>query len=749
MLLLASKTEAFHIVGGEMIYDKLSGNNYRITLKIYRDCLAGPNASNFDGLINSDGSTTTGLITVRTAISNSLINTYDIGVPILTHIPPTINSPCIQTPGGICVDEGIYTYTLNLPALAGGYYIIYQRGNRNGSILNLTQPAGQSATYYAKIPGPEDATNNNSPRYKNFPPIFICNNVTFTFDHSAIDPDGDQLVYSLCPPFMGDPCCSVIGGIPPVNPTQSCPTPPSSCPTEAAGPPYANVNYVTGYNGNYPISSSPAFSINPSTGVLTGKPNLIGQFVVCICVQEFRNGILIDTHFRDFQFNVVPCIVSAISIIADPYQNTISGSSQKCIGLVITFTNQSVNQSNTPTYLWDFGVGNITSDTSSSTNPTYTYADTGTYVVSLITNPGKPCTDTVKKTFYVYPPLKIKFPPHNKQCLVNNAFNFNVTGVYLNSTIFKWDFTSAATPSTATTLTVNNVTFNQAGLYFIKLKAKQFACLDSFIDSIRVIRRPKAKINNLGNSLCDPANVAFTNGSTSDLPLAYLWQFSNGNSSTAFEPTEVFTPTGIYGVTLTVKTTSLCIDTSVFAVSNITVNPKPLAGFTFSPQITTIFDPDIFFNNTASNDVVNWNYAFGDGSGTSFPSEAHRYQEYGDYVITQIVNNQFGCYDTIQQTVKILPEFRFWIPNCFTPDENLLNDFFMPIAIGVINYEFEIFDKWGERIFKTNNPKQGWNGFYKSKECKQDEYVWRITFRNVVTEKNEIHAGHVTLLKNL
>jgi gliding motility-associated-like protein len=72
----------------------------------------------------------------------------------------------------------------------------------------------------------------------------------------------------------------------------------------------------------------------------------------------------------------------------------------------------------------------------------------------------------------------------------------------------------------------------------------------------------------------------------------------------------------------------------------------------------------------------------------------------------------------------------------------------MPIAIGVINYEFEIFDRWGELIFKTTNPKQGWNGYYMNQECKQDTYVWRVTFKNVVTEKNEIHFGHVTLLKH-
>jgi gliding motility-associated-like protein len=292
---------------------------------------------------------------------------------------------------------------------------------------------------------------------------------------------------------------------------------------------------------------------------------------------------------------------------------------------------------------------------------------------------------------------------------------------------------------------INNYDESTNELIFQKLNPNT----NSFIDSVRVLGRPKAKINNLPTSLCDPATVAFSNGSNGDLPMSYFWQFSNGNTSKAYEPVQVFSPPGVYGATLSAFTQSICIDTSVVSVKNVTVHPSPYAGFTFSPQVTSIFDPEITINNLASWDVISWSYLFGDGSGSLFPYEKHIYQEYGNYIIKQIVTNAFGCSDTISQLVKILPEYRFWIPNAFTPDENLLNDYFMPIAIGVINYEFEIFNKWGEKLFSTKNPKQGWNGYFKGQECKQDVYVWRITFKNVVTEKDEVHYGHVSLLKNL
>ena len=716
-----------------MIYDDLGGGNYQITLKVYRDCKTG--LAPFDGL----GSGAAGAYITVYDGSQNLIGVYDIGSPIVTAVPPAINNPCIITPNTVCVEQGIYTYTLNLPPVAGGYYIVYQRCCRNGTILNIVTPGLVGTTYYTHIPGPEAVTFNNSPRFTNLPPIFVCNGLNFTFNHSATDPDGDQLVYSICAPYQGlDGCCPSLYTSPPVGTSSNCVSPPGSCPTQAAPPPYAAVIFKSPYSSSYPIASSPAFSINPTTGILSGTPNMNGQWVFGICVQEFRNNQLIDTHYRDFQINVVTCSVTVVSAIQQQ--------ASKCKGNEFNFVNQSIGGT---TFFWNFGVSGLSSDTSNLISPSYIYPDTGTYVVTLIANPNKPCADTSVKTFYVYPPLDVDFPPTAKQCLKGNAFNFSVTGSYLPQTIFNWNFTSAASPSTSALKNPTNIIFNSSGVFFIKLIAKQLSCVDSVIDSVRVIGPPNAKINNLPTSLCDPAEVAFSNGSSSDLPLTYFWQFSNGNISNAFEPTQVFTPPGVYGVTLTAITNSICIDVSTVSVNNVTVNPSPHAGFTASPQVTSIFDPEIVIKNMASFDVIYWHYLFGDGSESGFPYVRHVYENYGDYVIEQTVTNSFGCKDKTELLVKILPEFRFWVPNTFTPDENLINDTFMPVVIGVSNYVFEVFDRWGQRIFKTNDTKTGWNGFYKSKECQQDVYVWRISFKNVVTEKDEVHYGHVTLLKGL
>jgi gliding motility-associated-like protein len=71
----------------------------------------------------------------------------------------------------------------------------------------------------------------------------------------------------------------------------------------------------------------------------------------------------------------------------------------------------------------------------------------------------------------------------------------------------------------------------------------------------------------------------------------------------------------------------------------------------------------------------------------------------------------------------------------------------MPIVFGVEEYKFDIYDRWGEKIFSTTDTTSGWDGTYKGKLCQQDVYVYMITFLNQVTNRDEYHYGHVTLLR--
>ncbi len=729
LLLLCKLADATHIVGGEIYYDNLGGGNYKITMKVYRDCINGVPPFDDPAFITIYRANQTVFTTLNVALTSSIT------------VPPTNNSPCAPTTAGsACVEEAIYEFMINLPPLAGGYYVAYQRCCRNGTILNLVSPGSVGATYWEHIPGPEVVITNSSPRFSKRPPIYICKGVSIKFDHSAIDPDGDSLVYDLCTPFNGlDQCCPIIGA----NPAAGCP----ACPTVNTPPPYISVPFSPPYTFSYPMASSPAINVNPATGFLNGAPSILGQWVVGVCVSEYRHGVLIGTHHRDFQFNVISCpLLGSAGIQSETTTNNGSGTGY-CNGFTLSYHNAS--QGNNTSYFWDFGDLTSTTDTSYAYNPTYTFHTVGIYTVTLVTNPGNPCSDTTHEVFHVYPLLNPSIITPKGQCVTNNSYSFTASGGFLGTGAFNWNFGPHATPPSATTGTVTNVHFDVAGTYSVAFTVSENGCTATDYDTINVYPVTKASVGNFTLAGCDPLSITFPN-LTDGANLTYLWSFSDGTTSTDEFPTHVFTPPGVYSFSLTAASSQFCLDTSrISAVNSITVNPTPLAGFIGTPTITTIFDADIsFFNTAASEGIVSWYYEFGDGGNSSVINPFHTYATWGDYDVTQTVTNTYGCPNTARLLIRILPEFRFWIPNAFTPgNKDDLNDIFKPSVIGVDEYTFTIFDRWGAVIFQTNDQTVGWNGTYKGSSCKQDVYVWKCDFKNIVSKEYENHIGHVTLVR--
>jgi len=277
---------ASHIVGGEMIYQCLGGYNYQVTLKLYRDCSSPFNAA-FDnpayiGLYDGYGNPVNNFLDIY----GNPTNYTSVALPPTTIISPPPTS-CYTFPANVCVEEADYTTTLYLPPLSGGYTVVYQRCCRNATIQNIINPSSTGSTYYATIPDPGSMCNN-SPYFKNLPPIFLCMGSQLAVDNSAVDADGDSLYYYFCDPLNG------------ADPINSQPAPP-------AAPPYTAVSWASPYTATNPLSASPGLTIDPKTGIISGTPNLLGQWVVGVCVNEYRSGQLIGIHHRDFQFNVTNC----------------------------------------------------------------------------------------------------------------------------------------------------------------------------------------------------------------------------------------------------------------------------------------------------------------------------------------------------------------------------------------------------------------------------------------------------------
>ena len=355
---------ATHIVGGEMNYTCLGDNQYEITLTIFRDCYNGnPNAWFDDpasiGVFNSD---------------NLLLQ--EILIPLMGNdtLDPVLSNECLVVPPDVCVHTTTYRAVVELPPLIGGYQLAYQRCCRNQTIVNIIDPLDSGATYGVTISERALLECNSNPKFSAWPPIYICANEPINFDQSAFDIDGDSIVYKLCTPLLG------------ATPDIPQPQPPNN-------PPYQEINWVNPpYNVNNMLNGTgdgELLEIDAQTGLLTGVPNTVGQFVVGICVEEYRDGELISTTRRDFQYNVGICGQAVSSFFAPEIQ---------CESLTVQFDNMSEGADD---YLWAFNDPNNPGAFSSEPSPSYTYSDTGLFTIMLIAEPNSICSDTSYQDVYL------------------------------------------------------------------------------------------------------------------------------------------------------------------------------------------------------------------------------------------------------------------------------------------------------------------------------------------------------------
>jgi gliding motility-associated-like protein len=413
----SGKLKATHIVGGELTYRCLGNNRYEVRLDLYQDCVSGqPDAITQDspaflGIFYGDGTR----YMVDTGVHRTGGN---------LRVPTNFANSCVNNPPNTCLNRATFIRTYTLPPSSTGYYIIYQRCCRNQYIDNIVNPAEVGATYYCYIP-PSSGTGavcNNSAIFKNYPPQIICINNPIVYDHSATDPDGDSLSYEFCTAYQGG---SNSNAKPIPFSTQLLP-----------------VAYQGPYTALSPMTGAPALQINPTTGIITGTPNQVGRFVVTVCCHEWRNGVIINTVTREFQFVVTNCSKAVVANIPQ-YSSQFNTYVVQCKGKTVHFTNLSTGAFTGPPspYFWDFGVQGTNADTSNLKEPSFTYPDTGVYEVKLVVNRGSTCSDSIVRLVKIYPEFHADFDIEGLACpRVPIQFLNRVSSTYQPVTFYNWNF---------------------------------------------------------------------------------------------------------------------------------------------------------------------------------------------------------------------------------------------------------------------------------------------------------------------
>lgn len=440
---------AAHLVGGEITYECLGNNQYQIKLRIYRDCASGGAA--FDNTVNFS----------IFDISGNLLHNPSVSKGTTVGVSTGSGNPCLTLPPNLCTEYADYIHTMTLPARVGGYTISYQRCCRNSTISNISA-IGMGNTYTVTIPSMDQC--NSTPQFTTVPPIVLCLNDQINVDASATDSDGDSLHYEFCDILTGG------------SSFQPSPNP-------STAPPYTTIPFIAPHTSTQPVPGSPALTINPQTGYITGKPNTVGQYVVGICVSEYdtATGALLSTVRRDYQFNITNCIVNTVADMLTQQEDA----SLLCSGLTIQFQGQTAGALG---FSWDFGDTTTLADTSNSPTPTYTFPDTGWYAVTMVVNPGLVCTDTVTEMFHIQSPPDYQIQWSGVPCFEVQDFTFRAVGTAPADASFSWYFGFQSNTFGATGDSVEHVRWNDPGKYTVKLTVHSATCPDTLYDTIEVLQ---------------------------------------------------------------------------------------------------------------------------------------------------------------------------------------------------------------------------------------------------------------------
>ena len=432
---------------------------------------------------------------------------------------------------------------------------------------------------------------------------------------------------------------------------------------------------------------------------------------------------------------------------------TISSNDTICSGQSTTLTATATGGSGSGyVYTWNNGLGAGQNQTVTPPANTST-----TYTVTAVDANGCP-SNSKSVTVTVHPNLTVVASADGTICPETSAI-ISATPAGGNGGPYSYTWTPNTNIS-STTAQSPTVTPAVSTTYTVTLSD---GCSPTVTDQVTISLYNLPQPNFISDtlSLCIEPREAITfynttNSANNMLDTnSVMWDFGDGTSPVS-QPWDTISHTynqpGTYSVSLNVYSQTIqggCPnDTTIVAM--ITVHDLPVADFTSNPNPTSMFEPEVQFTDQ-SQGLINqhfWDFAGLDSN--TFPNPIYSFPDTinGDYPVKLTVTDIYGCQDTITKTVKIIGEFGVFIPNAFTPDFDGKNDVFGPKGFGVSpeGYKFQIFNRWGEKIFESDLLFDSWNGFYKGTRVQEGVYVWKLFFKDINGKKHQ-KIGHFQIIQ--
>ncbi len=707
--ILPSNLSATHIAGGELTYVCTSPGVYTVTLIMYRDC--GPVSAN--------------LQPNRLFYYNH--QTGDQGetaniVPVLENISDNYTDPCAPLPDGICLEKGTYVFE-NVPiGFSQDFIELFVRDNSLSPTYNtnVVLTVNTGVTFKALIPPlASGMICHSSPTFNSDPPAVVCLYSNNEIDVSCTPSNPlHTLEYEFFTPYDNTPASPAFWDLN-IND-------------------FDTIIWDLGYTDNYsfgPESTTPTELT--SDGTINVTANSEGFFYNGIRVKEYNtDGVLVSEIVRIFTYVAVECNYNIAGIkVAELNQGQLP-----CGELTLTLVNQSTNYNSS---VWNFGDPNSPDNISLLDTAIHTFSDYGDFDITLISYTDDiECADTAVITVTILEPISGSIIPNSEQCLASNSFDFEfiINQNYPVNVI--WDFGPNANQTTSTDLNPMGISFNSAGTYTVYANISYKSCEVQFSTTVNVFEGLLDEIAGPQHA-CDPQTVTF-HGSSNNPNFEYTWYIEE-DTLTGLSVDYYFDEPGFYDIALYVYDPDNGCESMQELDDYIEVFPTPQASFDISDEAFTIGEQFQMWDKSTNAETVNYSIVT-DGFISELNNPLHVFTTPGTHIITQIARNG-ECIDQHTIQIEVSPRKPF-IPNAFTPNGDLLNDVFYINTHLNENVQLEIFDRWGQKVFSSDeyekcDPVSGeycWDGYnsIKNKKCNKGHYFYVVKLKTGESYKGSI-----------
>ncbi len=712
---------ATHIYGGELLYKNVTGNTYLVTLTLYGDCAAAQ--SIFQSLA---------MATPEIAISNNgkLFSLLDLDLDSSKDVSPVCPTEIKNTScnGGSLPGVVRYVYSALINLLPSDNWTLVYQGYLNGStnagrssqITNINNPGNTILyleAYLNNLNGP-----NSSPVYSTVPTPYYCVQTQVQYNQGALDANRDSLVYSLVPAIDSNHV----------------------------------INYISPFTASDPLSTVPStFSFNVNTGQIGFTPDIIQHSLVVCQVSEYRNGLLVGTSEREMTFIVRD------GCTGNPPTSTIVKNSIIGAG----------TDSLTDIYVCE-GAPNVAFNIQAQGNDndtvTVTYNNPLTGAVITIQNNNTPSAlinfnwNTAGVTAGIY---NFYITIKDNHCPVSNtqSFAYSIkivkpntdTAMQLTATQcvhaakMEYDFKYGLLPRTVTvsegsrvirTLldTTGKITDSlKAGKYTIEVSSPYLNCPTFY--TITVVDSgvlPSPAEYYFSRCINDPPNViAFLSFNGASV----VWHNIDGTVLPE-APTPTTNTLG-QQEWYVIQTYNVCV--SYADTVTVTVHDLPDIKITTSNAPICLGNP--LYLTASGGATYKWSSAatrlFTDNSGIY----AYILQP---EIYTVIGTDTNRCVNTASMVIDSIENCcMFSYPNTFTPNGDNINDKYHIVTYGNTDaYELEIYNRYGQRVYHTFKPADGWDGTYENKQCENGTYFYYLR-AHCLSGHEETHKGEITLYR--